>query len=377
MMKRSFCIWEQNPLRSNIWCHNTYARQWLLIKANWPACYIFFLHMFLTTCSGSLEIWAYDEKQRCSASREAGTQGWQHAGKHRVCLLGNTKHLFCSHLQSEKEKYCKVKHMSAVSCSLYIWFYGNIQEGRLLCKYCLYCFVSINADLIFDTWQIWTASLMCWCTSNAVYSLEYKDTYNCMLIFTQGKHNSSVVCFDEGHHSSFSTHFLSRLGTCKNRAPGEWVKSSESELTSALHGPAITARNSHCSQLPRREEGSRGTDWSAATASELTAICVWSPGQTSPVPAESAIFGKSEWKSGFRQRRQLVRAALCLHPLLLKRERWDAGGNPTELKRNSSQNKGSCQGEGPQPFSHIVLPGKGVCSHFTYYTDGWRGNHLV
>lgn len=68
---------------------------------------------------------------------------------------------------------------------------------------------------------------------------------------------------------------------------------------------------------------------------------------------------------------------LCLHPLLLQRERWDAGGNPTELKRDSVKTKGSCQGQRPQPFSHIVLPGKGVCSHFTYYMDGWRGNHLV
>lgn len=94
--------------------------------------------------------------------------------------------------------------------------------------------------------------------------------------------------------------------------------------------------------------GELGT-WEAATASRLTAICVWSPGQTSRLPAESAIFCKSEWKSGFRRRRQLVRL-LSLHPLLIQRELWDVGGNPAELKRDSVKTKASVRGRAHNHF---------------------------
>lgn len=68
--------------------------------------------------------------------------------------------------------------MYTVSCSLYRWFYGNVCEGQLLCKHCLHCFLNINADLIFDTWQN-TDNLSCvlsYISICFIYSsLEYKD----------------------------------------------------------------------------------------------------------------------------------------------------------------------------------------------------------
>lgn len=76
-------------------------------------------------------------------------------------------------------------------------------------------------------------------------------------------------------------------------------------------------------------------DWPPATASVLTAICDWSPGQTSHVPVESAIFCKSEWKSGFRRDWSLL--GCSLYPLLVQWEHWDVGGNPTELKRDKEK----------------------------------------
>ena len=68
--------------------------------------------------------------------------------------------------------------MYTVSCSLYSWFYGNVCEGQLLCKHCLYCFLNINADLICDTWQK-TDNLSCvlsYISICCVYSSwEYKE----------------------------------------------------------------------------------------------------------------------------------------------------------------------------------------------------------
>ncbi len=125
--------------------------------------------------------------------------------------------------------------------------------------------------------------------------------------------------------------------------------------------------------VPSCRGGGRGAgDRLAASASKLTAICVWSLRQTSPVPTESAIFCKSEWKSGFRLRRQLVRL-LSLLPTPHSTGALGYWRKSHRVEKRLSQNKGS-QGQRPQPLSHIVLPGKGVCSHFTYYMDGWSGD---
>lgn len=125
----------------------------------------------------------------------------------------------------------------------------------------------------------------------------------------------------------------------------EWKAASLSSLR-LRPGQQSQPVNSHCSQLLGKK---RAGDQAAATASRLTAICVWSSGQTSRLPAESAIFCKSEWKSGFRRRRQLVRL-LSLHPLLIQWELWDVGGNPAELKRVPVKTKASVRARAHNHF---------------------------
>lgn len=124
---------------------------------------------------------------------------------------------------------------------------------------------------------------------SSFYSLEFQEKMQLWDIFTLGKQNSNVFYFDEGHRSSFASHFLSRCGSCKNRAPGEWA--SEKQLTSALCWPVITAPHSHCSQ-PNRSWGPTGFHCQAGSprsASEARA-----KPRPSHVPAEGAIFCKSE-----------------------------------------------------------------------------------
>lgn len=98
---------------------------------------------------------------------------------------------------------------------------------------------------------------------------------------------------------------MSQSKVSKNSSWWKSEKQPWSELTSAMSWPVITACNSHCSSCWRKRRGAG--DWSTAAASRLTAICVWSTGQTSSAPAECGIFCKCELKSGFTQRNKLVR----------------------------------------------------------------------
>lgn len=125
----------------------------------------------------------------------------------------------------------------------------------------------------------------------------------------------------------------------------EWKAASLSSLR-LRPGQQSQPVNSHCSQLlGKRSWGPTGCYCQQAHRDLLL-----KPGPNLPaLPAESAIFCKTEWKSGFRRRRQLVRL-LSLHPLLVQLELWDVGGNPTELKRDSVKTKASVRARAHNHF---------------------------
>lgn len=75
-------------------------------------------------------------------------------------------------------------------------------------------------------------------------------------------------------------------------------------------GPAIIARNSHCSQLQQGRRRRGAEHWLAEISNRLTTIYVWSQLQTWPVPVESAIFLRLEWKIGAGQDVSLLDCSL-------------------------------------------------------------------
>lgn len=211
---------------------------------------------------------------------------------------------------------------------LYSWFYGEVFEDRLLCKYCLHYFLNINADLTFDIWRKWTNTLVCWFTSPSISinrnrPLEARIQMLCVLMKDIIAHLLPVSC-----------HVWRLVKT--ELLVSEW-KAARLSSPRPLSGPAITARNSHCSQLPRRGRGAGdSTGCYLPASSPRSASEAWAK----PSP--------SQWKVPFSAR---VSGSLVsdgegsllrlhsLHPLLVEWERWDIGGNPTELKGDSVKTK--------------------------------------